>query len=236
VGKAGAAIPESATAARVLFQVLYFGGPVTLVTGGPPISVLYSIVPWIGVMAVGYAFGSVMVRSPEDRRRWCLWIGLSATALFAVWAGATVAIQPAGESGLPAWARFLGQRKYPASALFLLMTLGPTIAVLPLVERAGGWVAGVLTIFGRVPMFYYLLHILAIHLAAVLVSVLRTGAISPWLFGNHPMNPPPLPDGYQWGLPLLYLVFAIVVAVLYWPCRWFAQRKAESKEGWLSYL
>ena len=187
-------------------------------------------------MAVGYAFGSVMVRSPEERRRWCLWIGLSATALFVVWAGATVALDPAGENSLPGWARFFGQRKYPASPLFLLMTLGPTIAVLPLVERAGGWIAGVLRIFGRVPMFYYLLHILVIHLAAVVVSLLRIGSISPWLFGNHPMMPPPLPDGYQWGLPLLYLVVAIVVAVLYWPCRWFAERKAESNGGWLSYL
>ena len=233
--RAGSAIPESAGAARSLFQFLYFGGPVGL-GGDASISVLYSIVPWIGVMAVGYAFGAIMLRPPPDRRRLCFRIGLSATALFLVMGCLTVAMQGPGENAPPALFRLLGQRKYPASPMFLLMTLGPTIALLPVAERARGWIADGLTTFGRVPMFYYLLHIPLIHLAAMVVSVIRTGTVSPWLFGNHPMAPPELPAGYQWSLPLLYLVFAIVVAILYLPCRWFAGLKARRKGGWLSFV
>jgi hypothetical protein len=68
------------------------------------------------------------------------------------------------------------------------------------------------------------------------VSLVRTGAVSPWLFTNHPMAPGPLPDGYRWGLPLLYLVFAACVTVLYVPCRWFARVRAARPSSWLSFL
>ncbi len=116
------------------------------------------------------------------------------------------------------------------------MTLGPTIAVLPLADRAGGRVADVLAVFGRVPMFYYLLHIPVIHLTAMIVSLVREGRVNAWLFENHPMMPSPAPPGYVWSLPLLYLVFAIVIAVLYWPCRWYAARKARGEPRWVRYI
>ena len=111
----------------------------------------------------------------------------------------------------PAWISFLNTTKYPASLLFLLMTLGPMLLVLPFLENAGGRATGVLKIFGRVPFFYYVLHIPLIHLAAVIVSLLRTGSVAPWLFMNHPVMNPPSPPGYVWSLGLLYLVWVIVV-------------------------
>jgi hypothetical protein len=116
------------------------------------------------------------------------------------------------------------------------MTLGPMIAAVPLAERLRGWLADALDLFGRVPMFYYLLHIPVIHLAAMAVSVVRTGRVDPWLFGNHPMMPPPVPDGYQWSLGLLYLVFFLVLPVLYLACRWYAGVKARHPNGWLRFL
>ena len=70
------------------------------------------------------------------------------------------------------------------------------------------------------PLFYYVLHIPLIHVAAIVVSLIRTGAVTPWLFGNHPMEPPEQPPGYRWSLTLLYLVTAICVVVLYVACRW----------------
>jgi len=106
------------------------------------------------------------------------------------------------------------------------MTLGPTIALLPQAERARGVAGDVLAVFGRVPLFYYLLHIPLIHAAALVVSLLREGRVNPWLIGNHPMMPPPVPNGYRWSLPLLYFVFTVVMAILYVACRWFAQWKA----------
>jgi uncharacterized membrane protein len=227
-----------------LWQVIYFGGVFPLWSGGPRVAVLYSIVPWIGVMATGYAFGAILTRGADERRRLCLRIGLAATALFLAAGTAALVLNPAPNARpTPALFRLLNQQKYPASQLFLLMTLGPTIALLPAAESLGRLRSGavhavmhVLAVFGRVPLFYYLLHIPAIHAAAMIVSLIREGRVNPWLFGNHPMMPPPLPPGYMWSLPLLYVVFAIVIAVLYVPCAWFARVKAGHREGPLRYL
>jgi uncharacterized membrane protein len=219
-----------------IWQFLYFGGEIQLGQGGPTISVLYSIVPWIGVMAAGYAFGAIMIRDAAERRRLCLRIGLSATALFVVVAGLIVMLRPAQPDDGPALFRFLNQQKYPASQLFLLMTLGPTIALLPFAERARGPVGNLLATFGRVPMFYYLLHIPVIHTLALVVSLIRTGSITPWLFGNHPMQPPDQPPGYMWSLGRLYLVFVVALVILYFPCRWYASEKARRKDSWLQYI
>ena len=205
------------------------GADVQLGQHGPSIAVLYTIVPWIGVMAAGYAFGAIMTRDPADRRRLCLWIGLSATALFVAVAGLGVLLTSAPADAPPALFRFLNQRKYPASPLFLLMTLGPTIAVLPLAERARGWVADVLGTFGRVPLFYYLLHIPVIHAVALLVWLARDGSFGAARFATAPFVS--MDDGQRWGLPLLYVVFAIVIAVLYFPCRWWAAVKARRRSS-----
>jgi uncharacterized membrane protein len=217
-----------------MWQFLYLNDEVKLGAQGPTITVLYTIVPWIGVMAAGYAFGAIMIREPDARRRLCLKIGLSATALFVVLGGLAVFLRPAPEGAPPALIRLLNQNKYPASQLFLLMTLGPTVALLPLAERARGWVADVLATFGRVPMFYYLLHIPLIHIVALLVWLIRDGRIDAARFATAPYVS--IAAGERWGLPLLYLVFVIVVAMLYVPCRWFAGVKARRQEGWLRYL
>jgi uncharacterized membrane protein len=114
--------------------------------------------------------------------------------------------QPPPNNPAPAFLRFLNTSKYPASLLFLCMTLGPMIASLPLLGRAKGALARLLDVFGRGPLFFYLLHIPLIHALALIVSAIREGAVNPWLFTNHPMSNPPPPDGYTWSLPLLYLV------------------------------
>lgn len=220
------------------WQVLYFGGPVGGREGGPVLYVLYSIIPWAAVMAAGYAFGSTLVMEPARRRRLCLQIGLGATALFLVLRGINHYGNPAPWSGarMPAWLSFLNPNKYPASLDFLLMTLGPTIALMPVLETARGALARMLTVFGRVPLFYYLLHIPLIHLLAILVSLIREGAVNPWLFGNHPAMIGPAPEGYTWSLGLLYLVWIVAVTILYFPSRWFAERRASDRTGLLKFL
>ena len=224
-----------------LFKVLYLGEGFTIGKGGPPLLVLFVIVPWIGVMAAGYAFGPVMRWPAERRRAFCLRLGIAAMILFV----ALRAFDGFGDprhwhdmvaKGWPPLLAFLNTSKYPASFLFLLMTLGPLLTLLPLVEGAKGWLSHVLEVFGRVPLFFYVLHIPLIHLAALVVSLIRTGAVSPWLFGNHPLNPGPAPAGYMWGLPLLYLVWAIVIIILYFPCSWYCALKTRNKSPWLSYL
>jgi hypothetical protein len=80
----------------------------------------------------------------------------------------------------------------------------------------------VFAVFGRVPLFYYLLHIPLIHLLALVVATARTPAALPWLFTNHPMHAPEVPPGYTWPLPLVYTVTVLAIAALYAPCRWYA--------------
>jgi uncharacterized membrane protein len=222
-----------------LWRILYFGGGIAIGRGREPnFWVLYSIIPWIGVMAAGYAFGALFRASTETRNRICYLIGGAAIAAFAI-AQCVNAYQvrdPSSNAQAPLWMTFLTATKYPASLLFLLMTLGPTIAVLPLLERANGHVARWLTVFGRVPMFFYLLHIPLAHAMALGISLVRSPAATGWLFGNHPMRPGPPPEGYVWSLGLLYLVTAVVVVVLYFPCRWFAQLKARRNDPWLSWI
>jgi hypothetical protein len=137
---------------------------------------------------------------------------------------------------MPALLAFLNTTKYPASLSFLLMTLGPIIALIPVLEGLRGAIASRIAIFGRVPFFYYVLHIPLIHAMALVVSKIRLGVVSPWLFTNHPMGNPEPPAGYVWSLPLLYLVWALAILLLYFACRWFAGLKARRNDWWLSYL
>lgn len=232
-----------------LWKILYvgfFAGPIQFGAHGPTLIVLYSIIPWIGVMAVGYAFGKILLLEPKQRKRFCFAIGLGAIVLFLVLRGFnlygdprpwSVAPQDQGNAPqMPALFSFLNTSKYPASLLFLLMTLGPCIALMPVLENARSAAARRITVFGRVPFLYYLLHIPLIHVLALVVSQIRSGEISPWLFMNHPMGNPPPPEGYMWSLATLYLVWSATIVLLYFPCRWFAQVKARKKDWWMGYL
>jgi len=218
-----------------LWKILYLGfsaGPIAL-GGRAQLWVLYSIVPWVGVMAAGYAFGAVLRLDPARRNRICYGVGVGAIAGFLVLRGWNLYGDPRPWSmGL----EFLNATKYPASLSFLLMTLGPTIALMPLVAGARGGVARWFMVFGRVPFFYYALHIPLIHGLALIVSRIRMGEVSAWLFANHPMAPPPPPAGYAWSLPLLYSVWALAIVVLYDACKWYGGLKARRTAWWLRYL
>lgn len=221
---------------KILWQG-FWAGPIEIGSGAS-LMVLYSIFPWIGVMAAGYAFGALLQRPAAERDPLLRKIGLGAIALFVVLRALNLYGDPNDwtESDLPTWLAFLNTAKYPASLLFLLMTLGPTIALMPWLERVSGRVAGFVSVFGRVPMFYYILHIPLIHALALLVSRVSTGAVHPWLFENHPMGQGPVPDGYTWGLGTLYLVTAVTIALLYWPCKWYANKKATGGSWLYRYL
>lgn len=220
------------SAFTLLWRVLYFGpNPLGAESN---IAVLYSLVPWIGVMIAGYAFGSVLTRDSPGRRRWCLRIGFGAIVLFVVLRGSNLYGNRSPWTG--SLLSFLNTTKYPASLAFLLMTLGPTIALLPAFEGWRSRAASVLEVFGRVPFFYYLLHIPLIHALAMIVSVVRLGHVSPWLFGNHPMAPPPVPEHYAWSLALLYAMWLVAVALLYPACWAFDRLKRTRPYGWIKYV
>jgi uncharacterized membrane protein len=195
----------------------------------------YPLVPWIGVMAVGYALGSVFDMDASQRRRVLLSLGASAVMLFIAlrlintygdpqpWVA-----QPTASQTLMA---FLNVQKYPPSLMYLLVTLGPALILLAYLESARGWFAGVLQTFGRVPLFFYVLHIALAHLAAGLVAMYMG-------YGNSVLNNFFFNFPETWGvsLPAVYLAWLFVVISLYPACRWFADVKRRRREWWLSYL
>jgi uncharacterized membrane protein len=229
-----------------LWKILYIGffaGPIRFGEEGPNLIVLYSLVPWMGVMALGYASGSVLELEPARRRRTWLALGLAATAAFLVLRGFELYGEPRGwraatndGNGLPPLFAFLETSKYPASLQFLLMTLGPALALLAPLEHARGLLARALTTLGRATLFFYLLHIPLIHLLALGVSFVREGSVSPWLFANHPMGAGPAPEGFRWSLGWLYAVWAVAMVLLWLACRWFVEFKARRRSAWLRYL
>jgi uncharacterized membrane protein len=201
------------------------------------IAVLYVLVPWVGVMMAGYGFGAVLKLQSEKRHKLCLWIGLGAIALFLI-VGSIVALNRTAnpdQPDVPFIFKLLAQSKYPASQIFLMMTLGPMILLVPFVENVRNGFAKFLVILGRVPMFYYLAHILIIHLSAIVVQFLRDGQVRQEWFATAPFTS--VPAEFRWSLGLLYLVFVIDVAILFYLCRWYSRYKANHPEvKWLKFL
>ena len=225
-GAVGGALPGGA---RSLWEFVYPTG--TDAAGG--ISVLYVLVPWVGVMAAGYGLGLILERPREERDRILVRLGLAMTIVFLV-VGSVIAVRASGDDLPPFFVRLLNQQKYPASQLFLFMTLGPAIALMPLADRARGALADAMETIGRVPFFYYLAHIPLIHLSALAVNAMRTGGAHQDWYGSAPFTQ--VPPEFRWPLWLLYAVFAVDVAVLYLLCRGYAQSKAERPKAWMRYL
>lgn len=219
-----------------LWTVLHAPGTLTLAPG-VHLFMLYSLVPWIGVMAAGWAFAPVLALPPGRRDALLLRAGLGVMLAFLALRAANVYGDPSPWSAQAAWWRtglsFLNTTKYPASLLFLLMTLGPAIALVPRLERTRGRLAEAVRTVGRVPLFFWLLHVPLIHLIAIGFSLARYGEVIPWLVRNPPT---PLPMGYGYGLPVVYAVTLAVVCLLYPACVWFAGIKRRRNDPWLGYL
>jgi uncharacterized membrane protein len=195
----------------------------------------YPLIPWIGVMAVGYALGRVFDMDAISRRQTLLTLGAAAIAAFFVLRLINGYGDPApweiqSDAGRTLMS-FFNVGKYPPSLLFLLVTLGPALLLLAQLEHARGWFAGVLETFGRVPLFFYVLHIALAHLAA--------GLLAMWMgYGTAVLNnfffkfPP------TWGvsLPAVYVAWLLVLVTLYPACRWYASVKRRRRDWWLSYL
>jgi uncharacterized membrane protein len=211
--------------------------------GGRNFLVGYPVMPWIGVMALGYCLGAVYAPgfAPERRKKWLLWMGIGAIVLF-------VLIRLSNAYGDPApWSRqsshlftmlsFVNTTKYPPSLLYLLMTLGPSLLFLAFTERWNNAATRFVSVYGRVPMFYYLLHIYLIHLMALMAAGLFTSyGWRIWIL-DQPLWFADKLKGYGFSLGITYAVWAFVVLALYPLCTWYDRYKAAHKEKWwLSYL
>ena len=203
---------------------------------------LYPLAPWFGVMALGYGFGGLVRLDAARRRSILLALGASMIALFLVLRLTNLygdpkpwALQSSAFMTAMSW---INCTKYPPSLLYLLMTLGPAMIVLALIDLAPSVITRPLATFGRVPLFYYLLHLPLLHGIAVLLSIGQYGK-APWLM--HDMMAQkgatfPLPKGYGYELWLVYAVWIAVVVALYPARRWFAGVKKQNRHPLLSYL
>ena len=202
----------------------------------------YPILPWIGVMALGYVFGRLYDRGMEapTRRKWLLRMGLGAIGLFLLLRGLNVygdltpwTVQERGP--FYTFLSFLNVNKYPPSLDFMLVALGPAFLFLVAIESVKNRFTEWMVVFGRVPFFYYVIHVFVIHLAAI-IGLLLTGGdwtimiVGPEVFSGGWA-------GYGYPLYVTYLVWIGVVVLLYFPCRAYMRYKLSNKDkAWLSYL
>jgi uncharacterized membrane protein len=198
--------------------------------------VLYTLVPWAGVMAAGYALGPVLALDQAVRRRLLVSFGLALTAGFIVLRATNLYGDPAPWTMQSTWTAtvlsFLNCEKYPASLLYLMMTLGPALLLLAVFPGAGGRLANWITTFGRVPFVYYVAHLFLIHLLAVVYALAVFGDASV-IIGLGMMSKP---AGYGLSLPGNYAIWLLVVFSLYPLCRRFSALKQRRREWWWSYL
>ena len=232
-----------------LWMLLHSPGRIPI-TNNFSFSVRYVLIPWVGVMAVGFAFGQLLLRA--DRRKVILTIGILATLLFFVLRG--INLYGNGIAGLPfgyprsagPWSvqstlalsviSFFNVLKYPPSLDYLLITLGPSLTLLGLLDgaQAQRGISRILLVYGRVPLFYYVLHLYLLNLLARLAAL---AFHQPIFRGTVIADFAQRPVGYGHGLPFVYAMWITTVALLYLPSRWFMEFRSRHRDWtWLSYL
>lgn len=226
---AGHNLLDGIRSANPLWAILH--GPGFVLQGEYTVFAAYPLIPWIGVTAVGYALGVIFDWEAERRQRLLLWMGVGALVLFLLLRAFNIYGDPLPwtpqETPVATVLSFLNASKYPPSLLFLLMTLGPALLILRGLDRGTPRLLAPALVYGRTPLFYYLVHFTLIHLAAVVVCLAMYGTAG-WMFTSpsldrYPFTPPP-----DWGfpLPIVYAIWIAVVASLYPVCRSFARLKA----------
>ncbi len=226
----------------VLFSFLHVqagfkAGPINFFVG-------YPILPWIGIIALGYWFGDLYHPdcNPAQRRRLLRRLGWGAIVLFIV-------IRAFDGYGDPApWSvqrnvvytilSFVNVSKYPPSLLYILLTIGPALLFLSAAERSLNALTRPLAVIGRVPMFYYLLHIYFLHALAIAAAAVSGFPPSAMVNLNNWVTANPQLKGYGFGLDIVYAVWMGTVIILYPLCRWFDRYKRShaAQQKWLSYL
>lgn len=223
-----------------LWQMLYGRGNIVVVPGYN-LYVAYVLIPWFAVMMAGFSLGPVFLWEAERRKRFLLRLGMAATGLFILLRVFNDYADPAPwsvqKNALFTILSFVNCVKYPPSPDFLLMTLGPALILLSLLDGVDFRRLRPVVTFGRVPLFYYVVHVTLMHLVAVAICYWRFGAIY-WLFRSTSIAdfPAMRPPGWGFSLPVVYIVWMGVVAILYPLCRWFAGVKRRGGSAWLSYM
>jgi uncharacterized membrane protein len=232
--------------AATIWRLLHVPGVLVPPASGNLWLNLYPLIPWPGIMALGFVFGSFLQSPSFQRRRAMLSLALGSVVVFALLRWTNLYGDPLHwkhqVSAERTFMSFLDVQKYPPSLLFTLVTLGISLCFMAAFET---WqsrdrlkpLRSILSVYGRVPFFYYVLHFTTIHLAALLTTA-ALGLDWRWWLKLPPAGGifAGQPPGYGFSLPVVYLVWLAIVTFCYFPCRWFAGLKQRNKSPWLSYL
>ena len=222
--------------AAPLWNILHEQGPIALGEHAN-LFVFYPLVPWIGVMAAGYCFGSLLLLPEDSRNKKMYLIGITCLVAFFLLRVTNIYGDPFPWEPQATWSRtalaFVKVNKYPPSLLYLLLTIGSAIAAIPLLEKLNNGLGRFFTVYGRVPMFYYILHIYLIHAMALIIGLLLGFPSDIFTSNGGIFNPN---NGWGFSLPIVYLCWVGTVMLLYYPCLWFMRLKMHNKSWWLSYL
>jgi len=227
---------------QIIWTFLHQPGFVPIAGGATKVFVAYPLIPWVGVMAAGYALGAIYAWDGSRRRRFLTIAGSAATAAFILIRltnvyGDPSPWKPQGAAGFTVLS-FLNTTKYPVSLLFLLMTLGPAMLYLAATDRAEG--KGILSrialTYGRVPLFYFILQMFYAHLAGVVLGYIAGFDVGFW-FTNYPFSETvKAPEGFGFSLATTYAAWIVGLIILYPICAWYGRMKRESGYWLFSYM
>jgi len=206
------------------------------------VNIVYPIIPWIGVMALGFIFGGLYQKEydAQIRKKWLLWLGIGSIVLFLVLRAFNIYGDPKPweiqDTFIYSVMSFFNANKYPVSLQFLLMTLGPAFLFLLVTENLKNIVAKSVIVFGRVPFFFYVIHIYTLHLLGAFGLMYAGKNWSDTILNAHAFVTGSLADtGYS--LPVVYAFWIIVIVGLFPLCKWYNNYKANNRDKWwLSYL
>jgi uncharacterized membrane protein len=233
-------LPKTGTAG--IFIKIFFTAFASIIPLGKTriILDLYAVIPWMGVMFLGYVFGSLYQKSvdPQRRKRILLITGISLIALFIVLRWTNIYGDPAPWSVQRNWGHtlisFLNVSKNPPSLMYLCMTIGPALVALALTEKIHNKLTAFLTVYGNVPFFYYFLHLCLIRV----VNIILFFALG--FHTNQIADPKSIslfrPNNFGFNLGVVYLIWLFIILALYFPCRWYSKYKRTHYQWWLSYL
>jgi uncharacterized membrane protein len=190
----------------------------------------YPLLPWIGVMFLGYGAAGLFELPAKQRDRWLLRIGVSLVTAFILIRALNVYGDPKPWDATSIMS-FLATTKYPPSLLYVLMTLGPAAILCAFADRFRGPIKDALVTLGRAPLAFYIAHVYLIHTVAILIGIAQGFAAQQFLTAYRFF-----PKGYGVNLFSVYLIWIVVVAILYPFCRWVAAVKARRQDWWLSYI
>jgi uncharacterized membrane protein len=203
----------------------------------------YPLIPWLGVMPLGYCLGSIYKPGFDARRRKRILVslGLMAIGLFILLRSINVYgnLWPWTTESRPGFTflSFLNVSKYPPSLDYLLVTLGPSLLFLAYFERPLNRFTKIIATYGRVPLFFYLLHIFLIHFIAMFAAVLTGFKWTDMTSFTFWINALPKLKGFGFSLLIVYAVWLLVLVILYPLCKWYDRYKTTHKHNrWLSYL